>query len=65
MEWSAVDGVYLRTRAFPPYNFMLDAFEKATDEPSDLLILGNFNIDYKMDEPLHENQINLIETYYF
>ena len=41
---------------------MLDAFEKATDEPSDLLILGDFNIDYKMDESLHENQINHIEN---
>ena len=30
---------------------------------SDLtLILGDFNIDYKMDESLHENQIYLIEN---
>ena len=41
---------------------MLDIFEKVTSEDKDLVILGDFNYDYKTDIISSENPLNMIEN---
>ena len=41
---------------------MLDTFQKANLEEKEIIILGDFNINYIMDENLHDNPVFLIES---
>ena len=44
------------------FNKMLDIFGKITSEDKDLVILGDFNYDYKTDIISSENPLNMIEN---
>lgn len=43
------------------YEHIVDTIDKATNEDAEVLIMGDFNYDYKMDENLNSNPIKYIE----
>ena len=46
------------------YNNMLDLLDKVTTENKELLLLGDLNFDYKIDESLSTNAVHYMENLY-
>jgi hypothetical protein len=44
------------------YDLIVDALEKAHSEDKDILLLGDLNYNYVIDENLHKNPIYMLET---
>ena len=44
------------------FNSILDVLEKADSDGIDMLVLGDLNYDYKLDENLHKNPLHYIEN---
>ena len=46
------------------FNDILDMIEKASNKESDMILMGDLNYDYVVNESLHANPIHYIETLY-